>query len=106
MGFQFRKRIQLLSGLYVNFGKTGTSFSIGRAGVRINIGGKRGPSASIGIPGSGISHTTKLSINSPAPPAHRLHKEQTEGIGFFRLLGYGILLLFVFLLLRGLLLGD
>lgn len=106
MGFRFRKRIKLLPGLHINIGKTGTSISIGRPGASINIGGKRGSSSTIGIPGTGISHTTSVPVNPPAEDSQMHHQTTTKGIGFFRLLGYAILALFILLILRGLLAGS
>jgi len=58
MGFKFRKRIKLASGLWVNLSKGFPSVSIGKRGLTTNIG-KRGVRTPVGIPGSGLSHTTK-----------------------------------------------
>jgi hypothetical protein len=57
MGFRFRKSVRLAPGLRVNFGKTGTSLSVGGRGATTTIS-KRGVRNSIGIPGTGISHST------------------------------------------------
>lgn len=64
MGFRFRKRIKLIPGVYINVGKNGiSSASIGKRGASLNIGGK-GTRATIGIPGTGLSWTKKLSGGS------------------------------------------
>ena len=74
MGFKFRKRIKLAPGLWVNLNNGFPSFSIGRRGLTTNIG-KRGVRTTFGIPGSGLSYTTKTakwpeSNSSPhMPPA-------------------------------------
>ena len=58
MGFKFRKRIKLAPGLWVNLSKGFPSFSIGKRGLTTNIG-KRDVRTTVGIPGSGLSYTTK-----------------------------------------------
>jgi hypothetical protein len=74
MGFKFRKRIKLASGLWVNLSKGFPSLSIGKRGPTTNIG-KRGVRATVGIPGSGLSYTTKTAkwpeddLSPHVPPA-------------------------------------
>lgn len=64
MGFRFRKRIKLIPGVYINVGKNGiSSASIGKRGASLNISGK-GTKATVGIPGTGLSWTKKLSGKS------------------------------------------
>ncbi len=59
MGFKFRKSIKLLPGVKLNLGKKGiSSISIGKKGATINIT-KKGIKTNLGIPGTGISYTTK-----------------------------------------------
>ena len=59
MGFKFRKSIKLLPGVKLNLGKKGiSSISIGKKGATINIS-KKGIKTNLGIPGTGISYTTK-----------------------------------------------
>ena len=55
--FSFRRRIKILPGLSLNLGKRGISTSIGPRGAKLTLGGQRGPRATIGIPGTGISYT-------------------------------------------------
>ena len=57
MAFRFFKRIQILPGVYLNFGKHGVSVSIGPRGCKTTIGHK-GVKQSIGIPGTGIRYET------------------------------------------------
>jgi Protein of unknown function (DUF4236) len=64
MGFRFNRRISILPGLRLNFGKTGASVSVGRRGAWLTFG-KRGTQATIGLPGTGLSYTTNL---KPAQP--------------------------------------
>lgn len=58
---KFRKRIKIAPGVKLNISKSGVSASVGRAGATVNVGGKRGAKATVGIPGSGFSHEVKLS---------------------------------------------
>jgi len=64
MGFIFRKRIKIAPGLKVNVSNKGfNSLSIGRSGGTLNIG-KKGTKATVGVPGSGISYSKKLTQRS------------------------------------------
>ena len=57
MGFLFRKRINILPGLWLNLSKRGVSTSIGGKGLTVNLkDGKTRTTAS--IPGTGISYRT------------------------------------------------
>ncbi len=59
MGFRFKKSIKILPGVKLNLSKKGiSSLSIGKKGATININDK-GVQASLGIPGTGMSYTTK-----------------------------------------------
>lgn len=66
MGFRFQKRIKLLPGLSVNLSKSGVSSSFGATGARVTLGhGQK--RTTLGLPGSGISHSTvkRLAANQP-----------------------------------------
>jgi Protein of unknown function (DUF4236) len=65
MGFRFNRRVSILPGVRVNFGKTGASLSVGRRGSWLTFG-KRGTQATVGLPGTGLSYTTKLNSSKPA----------------------------------------
>ena len=73
MGWKFQKRIRLLPGITLNLSRKGVSTSIGTRGARVTLGhGKR--RTTLGIPGSGISHTsvvptsnTRRSARSASP---------------------------------------
>jgi hypothetical protein len=60
MSLRFRKTIKLLPGVRLNLSRGGISTSIGRRGATLNIGGKRGPRATVGLPGTGLSYTERL----------------------------------------------
>ena len=93
MGFRFRKSIRLLPGIRINLSKSGVSTSIGKPGATINIS-ERGTRGTVGIPGTGISYTEKLSSHKPDIPGN--------GMGFGALLGWGLVALFVGILVFGL----
>ncbi|MGE1562071.1 DUF4236 domain-containing protein [Pantoea septica] len=59
MGFRFRKRIKIAPGLHLNLSKSGVSASIGGKGATINVG-RKGVRSTLGIPGTGLSHTSQL----------------------------------------------
>lgn len=62
MGLYFRKRIKILPGVHMNVSKSGTSWSVGPRGAKVNFG-KRGTYVTTGIPGTGIYSRTKVSSN-------------------------------------------
>lgn len=63
MGVYFRKRIKILPGVHMNISKSGTSWSVGPRGAKVNFG-KRGTYVTTGIPGTGIYSRTKVSGNN------------------------------------------
>lgn len=73
MGFRFRKKIKLFPGVSLNLSKSGVSASIGKPGATLNIGGAHGSRVTVGIPGTGISYSEKMSestdhrVSGPAP---------------------------------------
>jgi hypothetical protein len=64
MGFRFNRRLSILPGLRINFGKTGASVSVGRRGSWLTFG-RRGTQATVGLPGTGLSYTTTLKKSPP-----------------------------------------
>jgi hypothetical protein len=67
MGFRFNRRISILRGLRINFGRRGmTGVSVGRKGVSASIG-KRGIRANIatGVPGLSYSARGKGAPGAP-----------------------------------------
>lgn len=59
MGFRFQRRIRLFKGVTLNLSKTGTSFSLGGRGARVNIRGDK-VTGTVGIPGTGLSYRERL----------------------------------------------
>lgn len=63
MGFRFRNSIRLAPGVRLNIGKKGmNSLSVGGRGVTLNVG-KDGTRVTVGLPGTGMSYSTKLSAD-------------------------------------------
>ena len=60
MGFRFRRSVKLLPGVRLNFSARGVSTSLGGRGATVNIS-RRGTRATVGIPGTGLSYSAKLS---------------------------------------------
>ena len=57
MAFRFQKRLKLLPGVTVNLSRRGVSTSLGVTGARVTYGhGQK--RTTVGLPGTGISHTS------------------------------------------------
>lgn len=57
MGTRFSKRAKIIPGVTLNIGKTGSSISVGGHGFKKTYS-KNGVRTTVGIPGTGLSHTT------------------------------------------------
>lgn len=71
MGIRFRKAIKISKGSKINIAKTGISVSLGGRGHSLNFG-KNGPTATVGIPGTGLSYRQKIGST------HSSHKKQEK----------------------------
>lgn len=60
MGFRFRKSVKIAKGVKLNFGKKSVGISVGGKGAHFSVNSKGRKSATIGIPGTGVSYTTNL----------------------------------------------
>lgn len=74
MGLRFQKRLRLAPGLFLNLSKRGVSLSFGRPGATVNVGGKGGPRATVGLPGTGVSYTARLPGATPSMQGRGLLK--------------------------------
>jgi hypothetical protein len=101
MGIRFRKRLKIAPGININLSKSGASVSVGKPGATVNFGGKGGTKATVGIPGSGLSYTEQLSKPRRSSAKSEVPAKGKD-LGFLGLLAYGMLTLFVFLMLFGL----
>lgn len=63
---RFRKSIKLFPGVRFNFSKSGISTSLGVKGATINIKPGRATRATVGIPGTGLSHTQNIEDSGSA----------------------------------------
>jgi hypothetical protein len=75
MGFRFTKRIKIIPGIRVNLSKSGVSTSIGTKGASVNLG--RRSKLTVGLPGTGISHSTSLS-GASAPSRKRANRAASQ----------------------------
>ena len=58
MGLRFRKSIRICKGMKLNFGKTGVGVSFGTRGLHYTVHSSGRRTASVGIPGTGISYVS------------------------------------------------
>lgn len=70
MGMRFRKSVKICKGVKVNFSKSGASLSLGGRGHSMNFG-HRGTRATVGIPGTGLSYSTKVGGSHKSRSSHR-----------------------------------
>jgi hypothetical protein len=66
MAWNYRRRIKIIPGIYLNFSKSGISTSIGVKGASMTLG-KEGVYLNSGIPALGIYNRQKLPGNNPPP---------------------------------------
>ena len=69
MGLRFKKSIKIAPGVKLNLNKNSTSMTFGARGAHYTVNSKGKKTASIGIPGTGISYvqSTKSSTHSQQP---------------------------------------
>jgi Protein of unknown function (DUF4236)/Bacterial SH3 domain len=60
VGWRFRRTVKILPGVRLNISRSGISSTLGPNGASINLG-KRGARTTVGIPGTGISHSSLMS---------------------------------------------
>ena len=64
MGIRYRKSVNILPGVKMNFSQKGfSSLSFGRKGARMTFGSKR-TTTSVGIPGTGLRYQTSSNIGT------------------------------------------
>lgn len=91
---KFQKRIKILPGVTVNLSNRGASTSFGVKGARVTLGhGKT--RTTVGLPGTGLSHTTVQTHQNKAPPSP-LHPPQNTTTHQRRTAYLIVFLLFVF----------
>ena len=60
MGLNFRKSIKIANGVRLNIGKNGVSLTLGKKGMHYTINSKGKSTATLGIPGSGVSYSKRF----------------------------------------------
>jgi tetratricopeptide (TPR) repeat protein len=70
---QFRRRIKIAPGVYVNVSKGGLSLSLGTKGLRYTIG-KDGSQVNVGLPGTGVYYRKHLG----KPGTNKADEQQSE----------------------------
>lgn len=58
MGLRFRKSIKIAPGVKVNLNKKSVGLTVGKRGAHYTVNSKGKKTASVGIPGTGLSYTT------------------------------------------------
>ena len=76
MAWNYRKRIKIAPGIYLNLSKGGVSTSIGPKGAKISIG-KNGTYLNTSIPGTGLYSRTKLSGSGKSDSLNSLVENAT-----------------------------
>jgi hypothetical protein len=96
MGWRFQKRVRVLPGVTLNFSRKGVSTSIGTRGARVTYGhGKK--RTTVGIPGTGISHTSVTSTKRQARSPRSDQPRSSQGGPMLLWLVGALLLLWVVL---------
>lgn len=88
---RFQKRIKILPGITLNLSRKGVSTSLGATGARVTYGhGEK--RTTVGLPGTGISHSQVEKIAPAEPPQPEQENERANlliGIGFIAFLIFG-----------------
>jgi ATP-dependent Zn protease len=90
---KFRKSIKIAKGVKVNLTTKGiSSVSLGGNGATVNLG-KDGAKATVGLPGTGLSHTQNLTSNSRKSLNPQSNETPSEAKKVSLFLGLGILIM-------------
>lgn len=99
MAIKFRKRIKIAPGVKLNVSSKGlSSVSIGGKGMTLNAGGKKGAKLTTSIPGTGLSETHQLSKGKASVSPENAN---SSGVGFGKLLIFGLVGLILYLVFFG-----
>ena len=80
MSWNFRRRVKVAPGVYVNISKNGVSTSIGPRGAKITMGNS-GTYINTGIPGTGVYRRTKIGGTSSETKMSVPNKSSRHGGG-------------------------
>jgi hypothetical protein len=79
MGWRFRKSLGFGPLLRLNLSKTGTSWSVGKPGLTVNVGRGRAK-ATASVPGTGLSYSQSTRIDhEQAPPSIQPRPDEAGG---------------------------
>ena len=100
MSFRFNRRLSIFKGVRLNLSKSGSSVSIGGRGAWLTFGNK-GARATVGIPGTGMSWSEKISPRALSanpqtahPPGSTTASKFTPALRLALLLGFWGLVVF------------
>ncbi len=60
MGFRFHKSLKIAKGVRLSIGSKSLGVSVGGKGARLSTNTRSGTRATVGVPGTGLSYTTKI----------------------------------------------
>lgn len=69
MGLNFRKSIRVGKYFKINLSKSGIGYSVGTKGARVTVSPKGRTTATVSIPGTGISHTQTIGSSKKCSPS-------------------------------------
>lgn len=78
MGFRFRKSVKIAPGVRLNFGKNSTSVSVGSKGARYTVSNTGRKTASVGIPGTGLSYVETVSGKKAGKEKAKMSKKEKK----------------------------
>ena len=78
MGWRYRKSVKILPGVKLNFNKKSTSISFGGKGHHTTINSKGKATRTVGIPGTGLYHTSTISSKRASRPV--ASKQSWKGV--------------------------
>lgn len=78
MGWRYRKSVKILPGVKLNFNKKSTSISFGGKGHHTTINSKGKATRTVGIPGTGLYHTSTISNKKASRPV--ASKQSWKGV--------------------------
>lgn len=100
MGFRFHKSIKIAPGLKLNLNKKSVSVTAGTKGAHYTISSSGKKTASVGIPGTGLSYTT----SSGGKNGRSKKKKSSSGSSFLpaavTIIGIAVLIFVVFSFIR------
>ena len=79
MGLRFRRSIKIAPGVKLNLNKNSVSATIGKKGAHYTINSKGKKTATIGVPGTGLSYTTSSSGKKNKGNNSHSCNEKSEG---------------------------